>query len=94
MQQQTMTRIFGGLFLGVVLIAQTVFIVPETHQVLVLQFGDPVEQYATPGLKVKIPFIQQLQAFDSRVLDVDPRPEEVILSDKKITEKEVFSCNV
>ncbi|MBI3441322.1 MAG: protease modulator HflC [Proteobacteria bacterium] len=70
--------------LGVMLLlGQSLFIIPETQQVLVLQFGDPVEKYTTPGLKFKAPFIQQVVVFDKRVLDVDPQPEEVILADQK-----------
>lgn len=65
------------------LLAQSAFIVPETEQVLVLQFGDPVAKYTTPGLKFKIPFVQDVMVFDKRVLDVDASPEEVILSDQK-----------
>jgi len=72
------------LFLGLfVIVTQSMFIVPETQQVIVLQFGDPVAQYSKPGLKFKIPFIQNLKTFDSRILDVDPPAEELILSDQK-----------
>ncbi len=72
------------LFLGIfVIVTQSMFIVPETQQVIVLQFGDPVAQYSKPGLKFKIPFIQNLKTFDSRILDVDPPAEELILSDQK-----------
>jgi membrane protease subunit HflC len=59
------------------------FIVPETEQVMVLQFGRPVAKYTTPGLKFKLPFLQQVKVFEKRVLDLDPPPEEVILSDQK-----------
>jgi membrane protease subunit HflC len=65
------------------LAAQSAFIVPETQQTIVLQFGDPVAQHKEPGLKFKIPFIQHIVTFDKRVLDVDPSPEEVILADQK-----------
>ena len=65
------------------LLGQSSFIVPETEQALVLQFGDPVAKYTTPGLKLKIPFIQDVMIFDKRVLDVDPPAEEVILADQK-----------
>ncbi|MCK4946524.1 MAG: protease modulator HflC [Alphaproteobacteria bacterium] len=68
---------------ALLLLGQSVFIVKETHQALVLQFGDPVEQHTAPGLKFKIPFIQQITEFDKRVLDLDPPPEEVILADQK-----------
>ncbi len=66
-----------------VLISQSAFIVPETRQVLVLQFGDPVQKHIEPGLKFKVPFIQQVKIFDKRVLDLDPPAEEIILADKK-----------
>jgi membrane protease subunit HflC len=72
------------VFLGaLLLLSQSLFIVEETEQVMVLQFGDPVKKYVEPGLKAKIPFIQHAKAFDKRVLDVDPTPEEVILADQK-----------
>jgi len=71
------------LAISFIILSQSAFIVPETHQVLVLQFGEPVEKYTNPGLKFKIPFIQQIKSFDKRVLDVDPPAEEVILADKK-----------
>ena len=73
-----------GLVLAIVfLLWQSAFIVPMTEQVLVLQFGNPVAQYTEPGLKFKTPFVQDVMVFDTRVLDVDPPPEEVILSDQK-----------
>ncbi len=65
------------------MLGQSAFIVPETEQALVLQFGDPVAKYTVPGLKLKIPFVQDVMIFDKRVLDVDSSPEEVILADQK-----------
>jgi membrane protease subunit HflC len=67
----------------VLLLGQSILIVPETKQVLVLQFSNPVEKHVTPGIKFKIPFIQQTMVFEKRVLDVDPPEEEVILADQK-----------
>lgn len=71
------------MLLGLLLLGQSAFIVKETHQTLVLQFGDPVEKYTIPGLKFKVPFIQKTIKFDKRVLDLDPPAEEVILADQK-----------
>lgn len=69
---------------GFILLMQTMFIVPETRQVMVLRFGDPVRQYPNPGLKAKIPFLEQVKVFEKRVLQVDPpASEEIILEDKK-----------
>ena len=59
------------------------FIVNETKQALVLQFGDPRKVVTKPGLQFKIPFIQDAVFIDSRLLNLDPQPEEMILSDQK-----------
>lgn len=67
----------------IILVLQSVFILRQTEQVMVLQFGNVVAQHNEPGLKFKIPFIQDVRAFDKRVLDLDPPPEEVILADQK-----------
>ncbi len=80
---KTATILTGLLIAGLIVASQAMFIVPETKQTLVLRLGDPVQQHAEPGLKFKIPFFEQLKIFDSRVLDVDPPPEELILADQK-----------
>ncbi|MBI4182863.1 MAG: protease modulator HflC [Proteobacteria bacterium] len=75
--------------LGVVAIAlgvvaySSLFTVYQTEQALVLQFGDPKRVITTPGLHVKLPFIQNVVEFEKRLLDFDAPPEEVILADQK-----------
>jgi len=59
------------------------FTVKEINQAIVLQFGDPKRVLVEPGLKVKIPFIQNVVFLDRRILSLDPQPEEVIASDQK-----------
>src|SRR5690606_15526421 len=49
----------------------------------VIQFGEPVDLHTAPGLKFKVPVIQQVLTFEKRVLDVDAVPEQVLLSEKK-----------
>ena len=61
----------------------SIFVVKETNQAIVLQFGDPKKIISTPGLQVKIPFIQNVVFLDRRILSLDPAPEEVIASDQK-----------
>ena len=70
------------LFLLIV-IFNALFIVKQTEQTLVLQFGDPIRIIKEPGLKIKIPLIQNAIFYDTRVLDFDAEVEEVILSDQK-----------
>ena len=59
------------------------FTVKEINQAIVLQFGNPKRVLSEPGLKVKIPFIQNVVFLDRRILSLDPPPEEVIASDQK-----------
>ena len=70
------------LFLIIVFFS-ALFIVKQTEQALVLQFGDPIRVIKKPGLKIKIPLIQNAIFYDTRVLDFDAEVEEVILSDQK-----------
>ena len=70
------------LFLIVVFFS-ALFVVKQTEQALVLQFGDPIRIIKEPGLKIKIPLIQNAIFYDTRVLDFDAEVEEVILSDQK-----------
>ncbi len=71
----------GGLF--VVTAYLTLFTVQQTQQALVLQFGDPKRVIKEPGLNWKIPFIQNVEFFDNRILDLDATAQEAIASDQK-----------
>ena len=62
---------------------QSVFIVQETNQAIVLQFGDPKRIITNSGLKFKLPFIQNVAYLDKRVLNLDNPQEEVIAADQK-----------
>jgi len=61
----------------------TLFTVSQTQQALVLEFGKPKRVITDPGLKYKVPFIQNVEFFDKRILDIDTASQEVIASDKK-----------
>jgi membrane protease subunit HflC len=69
----------------VVLIAGgTFYQVDETEQVIVTQFGEPVRgPITTPGLKMKVPFIQTVRRFDKRVLEWDGLPGQIPTLDKR-----------
>jgi membrane protease subunit HflC len=62
----------------------SIFIVDETEQVVILQFGKPVRIITEPGLHMKVPFpIQEKNVFDNRLLEYDSPPEEILSKDKK-----------
>ena len=67
----------------VVFIFQSVIIVQEINQAIVLQFGNPKKIITTAGLNFKIPFIQNVVYLDKRILNLDNPPEEVIAADQK-----------
>ncbi|MDR1855666.1 MAG: protease modulator HflC [Desulfovibrio sp.] len=62
---------------------QSVFTVHQSQRALVLQLGEPLSRVYDPGLHVKLPFIQNVVHFDSRVLDYDARSREAFTVDKK-----------
>ena len=62
---------------------QSLFVVQEISQAIVLQFGDPKKIVTKAGLNFKIPFIQNVVYLDKRILNLDNDPEEVIAADQK-----------
>lgn len=77
----------GLAILAVVLAAlltalNSFFIVGQTEQAIILQFGKPVEVTREPGLKFKIPWYD-VKKFDTRILDLSSDPREVISADQK-----------
>ncbi|GAB6138241.1 protease modulator HflC [Halanaerobaculum tunisiense] len=68
--------------IGIILI-NTCFIVSETEQVVVLEFGDPVKSITEPGLKFKIPLLQNVKYFEEQILEYDSNPKVVYTADEK-----------
>lgn len=83
-----MKALFGGFGLAViaaiiVLLWGAVYIVDERQQALVLQFGETKDVVREPGLKFKIPFIQDVVFIDKRILDLDSPAQELIAAGQK-----------
>ena len=60
--------------------SQSVFVVDQREQAIVLQLGQPQGEPRGPGLHFKTPFVQNVRYFDRRVLSIDPDVEEVVIS--------------
>jgi len=59
------------------------YVVTETQQVVITQFGDPVgTPITTPGLKLKIPFVQKANFFEKRYLEWDGDPNQFPTKEK------------
>ena len=65
--------IVGGVF----------FVISETQQAMVLRFGELVAVYKDPGLKLKLPFIDNAIIYEKRILDYDLPPVKMITGDRK-----------
>ncbi|MCH9020546.1 MAG: protease modulator HflC [Proteobacteria bacterium] len=68
-----------------------IFTVHQTQTALVLQLGNPVRAIYEAGLHFKLPFIQNVEYYDKRILDLDPPIQQVILSDRKRIDVDSFA---
>lgn len=66
-----------------IVVSSAAFIVHQTEQAIVLRFGDPKQVIQEPGLHFKVPFVDDVTYFDSRILDYAPPQEEIIAADQK-----------
>ncbi|MFY1711609.1 protease modulator HflC [Tritonibacter mobilis] len=85
--------IIAGIFVAVaVTISGSVYTVGEVEQAVITQFGKPVgEPITTAGLKMKLPFIQEVNRIDRRVLEWDGNPSDMPTKDKLYISVDLFS---
>ena len=87
---------------AVILLAATITIVPETQQVVVLRFEQPVRTVngyrkgevfgrTGAGLIARIPFIDRLVWINKRVLDVEYENQQVLSSDQLRLEVDAYA---
>ncbi len=71
-------------FVALIVLALSLFVVDQRQNAIVFQFGGIVSVKREPGLYFKIPFVQNVRYFDSRVLTIEtPEPERFLTSEKK-----------
>lgn len=83
MNEKRTIQILIAASVALFLIRSAMFTVDQRQQVLVLQFGEPVRVIDTPGIKFKLPFLQNTIFFDKRIIDLAIAEQEVIASDQK-----------
>ncbi len=88
---KSLNLILISIGVALILAAQSFYVVQQPEQAIVLQFGDPVRLVQEPGLKLKIPFIQNVVFYDKRLLNLEPPAQEVVLKDKKRLDVDTFS---
>lgn len=87
-------KIGGLIFLALVVfgLVNAVYTVNEVQQVIITQFGKPVGQPITEaGLKLKIPFIQEVNPIDKRILEWDGNPSDMPTKDKLYISVDLFA---
>jgi membrane protease subunit HflC len=85
--------VFGAVvLLGLSVIGGAFYVVGETQQAVIFQFGEPRgDPITTPGLKLKVPFIQKVTYFDNRFLEWDGEPNEVPTRDKRFIHVDTYA---
>jgi membrane protease subunit HflC len=91
MNKITLVVIGAIVVVSAIVASSALYTVHQTQQALVLQFGNPVAVARDPGLHVKLPFVQNVEYFDRRILDLDPPVQEIILKDQKRVNVDAFA---
>ena len=82
-QNKILSMVAAGI-VGLILLSSGIYVVDETQQVIVTQFGEPVgEAVSAPGLHLKMPLIQTANFFDKRFLEWDGDANQVPTRDKR-----------
>ena len=82
MRSTSLLALLLALGLGVLAFAAP-FVVDTTELAVVTRFGRPVRTYTTPGLYMRVPFIDQVVRLDARLLLTEPPVAEYLTLDKK-----------
>jgi membrane protease subunit HflC len=80
------------VLLAIIVVTDAVFIVDETKQVIITQFGEPIGKPITSaGLHAKIPFIQKTTYFEKRIMEWDGDRNQIPTQDKKYILVDTFA---
>lgn len=90
MNDKVKIALAGVLVVILFVLANSLYVVSQTEQAIVLQFGEPMRVVKEPGLKIKVPFIQNVVFYDNRLLNLDPPAQEIVLNDKKTSGRRQF----
>lgn len=83
MNRITRITVFVVLCIGSYVLMSSIYTVNEVEQVIITQFGKPVgDPVTSAGLKIKMPFIQEVNSIDKRVLEWDGSPSDMPTKDK------------
>jgi membrane protease subunit HflC len=81
----------GIVVLGAVALWSCLYVVPQAQQALVVRLGRPISVQTDPGLHAKLPFVDAVIFYDTRLLALEPPTEPTILGDQKRVEVDTYA---
>ncbi len=92
MSRNAQIALIAVLGIGAYLATSALYTVSEVEQVIITQFGKPVgDPVTSAGLKIKVPFIQDVNPIDKRVLEWDGSPSDMPTKDKLYISVDLFA---
>src|SRR5690348_3067451 len=92
MNSVRLTTVLVALVIGIIVAMSSLYTVSEVQQAIITQFGEPVgAAVTTAGLKIKVPFIQDVNLIDRRVLEWDGNPTDMPTKDKLYISVDLFA---
>jgi membrane protease subunit HflC len=92
MNRVKLVGIVAALAVGTYLLMSSIYTVSEVEQAIITQFGRPVgDPVTSAGLKFKVPFIQDVNLIDKRVLEWDGNPSDMPTKDKLYVSVDLFA---
>lgn len=81
----------AALVLGIFGLSDSYYVVRQTEQAIIFQFRDVVRVVDSAGLHFKLPYVQDVEYFEKRVLAVDAPSQEIMLAEQKPLEVDAFA---
>jgi modulator of FtsH protease HflC len=92
MSRIRLVAVIAVLGLGTFVAMSSIYTVSEVQQAIITQFGEPVgAPVRTAGLKIKVPFIQDVNLIDKRVLEWGGTPTDMPTKDKLYVSVDLFA---
>ena len=81
----------GFVFILLIIVGNTLFVVKETERAVMLRFGQLVNSDIEPGLHYKIPWVNTVRKFDARIQTEDATPERFLTLEQKALEVDSYA---
>tara|TARA_B100000989_G_scaffold295934_1_gene278058 strand:- start:700 stop:1572 length:873 start_codon:yes stop_codon:yes gene_type:complete len=75
--------ILVGLVVLVAIVSNALYVVNERERAVLLKFGEVVATDIQPGLHFKIPIVNDVRRFESRLITLDSSPQRYLTAEKK-----------